>query len=554
MLRTYTILITVILTSIIDRTIAQPSYCNLDDNFCIGLSFEDANNNRCWENLDFGFPWQDFYDFSFLNEDVGYVLVRDHPDVTLLKTTNQGATFDEVFTFNIIGHRAYVDVVNSNVIYVGIWRLGGGTTNAGFIFKSIDGGQNFQLVFSDNFLVPHAFDAFSSEGVVFITNDGQNYITTRTTNSFSSHTSSTQLEIGTTDANKVVMKNSAEGLLMTENQLFYTINGGNTWILHYHAGMIDIQFFNNQFWVADGSKIGRGQSSSNLSFIETNYGNMNSPFSGGMGIIQPGEKYWIEKNYTSDGGCTYSAYEPVLQKIQSLPGGVLYGYATGPLAGLKRFVCSGESDNAIHDHTFHAEVLNSLASNVTRSNKRSSGIVYGYSIPLPSCWLNDNSLNRPYFFYFSGPGVPVEIILNTPAEEAQIAVFEGDINCLNVVACAEKNQFTSLPEITVTAFGSFNYYIVVDHDDEQTFELVFDGNVTSSVSNLSQINVVKSGIITTNCVELPNVKGNVQYVVTAYNSAVCKAGTTSTELCLKNLPTGIYNIHYENTIVRVAKI
>ena len=100
-----------------------------------------------WEQLTS--PTNDFIaGVSFLDRDVGYISTITGG---IYKTDNSGASFSALFKSPDITSFRDVRVVSADTLYVvGAPSFGGSTFSAGALFRSIDAGRTFQIVFSED--------------------------------------------------------------------------------------------------------------------------------------------------------------------------------------------------------------------------------------------------------------------------------------------------------------------------------------------------------------------------------------------------------------------
>ena len=108
--------------------------------FTPAFIIKSTDSGDTWQYIDMSSYANALVEIYFLTEDIGFVSGRSNSGATILKTTNGGASWTEIYNSNIVGEYLWKMQIlesNTNVLFGSIAAV---SPNPGKLVKSIDGG------------------------------------------------------------------------------------------------------------------------------------------------------------------------------------------------------------------------------------------------------------------------------------------------------------------------------------------------------------------------------------------------------------------------------
>lgn len=143
-------------------------FTNLNNGYVVGFKFNGDNSGIILNTIDGGKTWNEqqapsniYLSISFTDKDTGYVVGESG---TVLKTTNGGKLWFEIQSWQESLYSVFF-VKNTNVGYM----LGSSSGSGGDIFKTVDGGINWSIVYNSSMNSPY----FSS---IYFTDTNNGYV------------------------------------------------------------------------------------------------------------------------------------------------------------------------------------------------------------------------------------------------------------------------------------------------------------------------------------------------------------------------------------------
>lgn len=443
------------ITSQQNYSLSNIQFLNENVGYCqefLGSYDIGVSTDFLYKTIDGGKTWKthinaprDIYEgYYVINENLFFL----YGYYNLIRTEDAGKTWTaSVQNNNYIFRKMYF--LNTNI--------GWATSYPGNIWKTIDGGKKWNIIYNYNYL------------------------------------NGPSPSVG----NQIVFLNENIGFFLT-NKIFKTVNSGVTWQDMGIWFPTDYQIIENKLIVlTEKSKItfdlnGNIISNTNHFFHPHNsMGELSGIDKANFCFIN-GSVGWYTStqgvHYTKDGGLNWSKI--YINKTNDL---YFDRKGTGVLIGNDYknhyfYTCNFEQhDKDFYDRCYFGYKIEdpSISKTFIVSNNISRQYYQydeAYETPRPSCWsTNEPYIRKPYWFSFSGNGKVIKIHVNknsiSSGNYLKAALYSGDCKNLTILNCGQIDDFNNTINFQIISEINKQYYVIFDGKGFETVKFNMELNL-----------------------------------------------------------------------------
>lgn len=439
-----------------------------EDNCTSGKSlplYYTRNSKPCW---DFIVNVPSLYRIEIVSEFLWYAY--DSNNGTILKSINKGQSWiHQGFAIWEQENNGILRFVDSNIGYFNILKSK--------LYKTIDAGKSWKLIYNNNNLNNVSRNSFDCEGNNIIITYGENAFIS--TDGGMNYNSQPNQNFNTQSIRKSIILDEKKAIVMTSFNVFVTLDSGKTWRPLSNSTFIakDISKHDKTFYIVLANGI--MESKDGTIWKTTNNRNALNSLTGPLLVLNNEVKglkeMWIGSDYSIDNGCLTNHYgfDNVIyyhvgndNSVFMINNNAIYEYT-----------CSGEKSP--HDVPFTARTINVLNTDLTVSNESSSHGINSQNNQ-PTCWVSSSNFERPYWFHFKGNGKNVNLKIKGN-DRIKVSIYSGFLNCNAEIFCRETANSTQEITTSYIAQNGKDYFLVVDQNNLGTFNIKL--NQTTSVNN-----------------------------------------------------------------------
>lgn len=356
-------------------------------------------------------------------------------------------------------------------------NIGYFTTLQNNLYKTLDGGKTWNLLFYNNNIPKGGKNSMDIEGNnIIVTYNEYAFFSTDGGATFNSTGSSITNGYG---INKSLILDSSRAILQTNFNIYVTIDSGKTWRPLYSTTFEtnDICKFDKTFYFVFSGGIGESKNGINwdITYNKNALNFLEGPLLVFRNDISNLIEMWIGNDYSISNGCLTNNYGfDNITKYKIASDKSMYLLASN----VSEYKCLGEYSP--HDVPFTARTINIANLDLTVTNENSSHGINGSNNP--NCWISNSKYERPYWFHFKGNGKNTNIKIQGN-DRIKVAIYKGYINCNEQVFCKESNSGSNIISTNINAENAANYFMVVDQNNLSSFNVKV--GLTTNFENVS---------------------------------------------------------------------